>query len=46
MGSRNSRLGLVGMKERVEMVDGTLVIASSPGQGTRLTAKLPFKPAA
>ncbi len=37
------RLGLVGMKERVEMVGGTLTIASEPGQGTTVSAVVPFR---
>ncbi|MDB6165762.1 MAG: methylase of chemotaxis methyl-accepting protein, partial [Lacunisphaera sp.] len=38
----NKRLGLVGMRERVEMVGGTLVIESLPGRGTTVCAELPF----
>jgi signal transduction histidine kinase len=34
--------GLVGMKERLEMVDGHLTIESAPGKGSRLTAVVPF----
>jgi signal transduction histidine kinase len=42
---RNSkRLGLLGMRERVEMVGGTLNIHSSPGHGTTVRAELPFVP--
>jgi signal transduction histidine kinase len=36
------RLGLVGMRERVEMVGGTLIIDSAPGQGTTVRAEIPF----
>ena len=36
------RLGLVGMRERVEMVGGTLTIESAPGQGTTVLAEIPF----
>jgi len=36
------RLGLVGMKERVEMVGGRLVIESTPGKGTTVRAEIPF----
>jgi signal transduction histidine kinase len=36
------RLGLVGMRERVEMVGGTLTIESAPGQGTIVRAEIPF----
>jgi signal transduction histidine kinase len=38
----NKRLGLLGMRERVEMVGGTLAIASAPGQGTTVRAEIPF----
>lgn len=41
----NKRLGLLGMRERIEMVDGTLVIESTPGQGTTVRAEIPFQPA-
>ena len=36
------RLGLVGMRERVEMVGGTLTIESARGQGTIVRAEIPF----
>jgi two-component system sensor histidine kinase DegS len=36
------RLGLIGMKERIEMIGGTLVIESAPGQGTTVRAEIPF----
>jgi two-component system sensor histidine kinase DegS len=39
----NKRLGLVGMRERVEMVGGTLTIESTPGQGTTVRAEVPFR---
>jgi signal transduction histidine kinase len=34
-------LGLLGMKERVEILGGTLEIDSQPGQGTRIRISLP-----
>ena len=34
-------LGLAGMRERADLVDGTLEIRSSPGQGTRLHLTIP-----
>jgi signal transduction histidine kinase len=34
--------GLVGLRERLELVRGTLQIKSSPGQGTRLSARVPL----
>jgi len=39
----NRRLGLIGMKERIEMVGGRLAIASSPGQGTAVRVQIPFQ---
>jgi signal transduction histidine kinase len=36
------RLGLLGMRERVEMIGGTFCIVSSPGQGTTVRAEIPF----
>lgn len=42
----NTRLGLLGMRERVEMVGGTLTIDSAVGSGTTVRAEVPFlKPA-
>ena len=41
-GKGGKRLGLLGMRERLEMVGGGFEIASSPGQGTTVTAKIPF----
>jgi two-component system sensor histidine kinase DegS len=40
---RNQRLGLLGMRERLEMVGGTLVIESAPGRGTTVRAEIPFR---
>jgi signal transduction histidine kinase len=40
---KNKRLGLIGMRERVEMVGGTFHIDSAPGRGTTISATLPFK---
>jgi PAS domain S-box-containing protein len=36
------RLGLIGMRERLEMVGGTLAIESSRGKGTVVRAEIPF----
>jgi len=30
------------MRERLEMVGGKLSVASAPGQGTTITAQIPF----
>ncbi len=38
------RLGIVGMKERVEMVEGSLTIESVPGKGTTVQVRIPFAP--
>ena len=40
---RNKRLGLIGMRERVEMVGGAFHVESSPGLGTTISATVPFK---
>lgn len=37
--------GLVGLRERLEMVNGALAIASTPGKGTRLEARVPLSQA-
>lgn len=39
--SKNKRLGLLGMRERVQMIGGTLAIESSPHLGTRVRAEIP-----
>lgn len=36
------RLGLLGMRERVEMVGGTFTVESTPGKGTTIRALIPF----
>jgi signal transduction histidine kinase len=38
----NNRLGLLGMRERAEMIGGKLKIASEPGKGTTIQVELPF----
>jgi PAS domain S-box-containing protein len=35
------RLGLLGMRERLEMVGGNFQVESAPGQGTTITAQIP-----
>jgi signal transduction histidine kinase/ligand-binding sensor domain-containing protein len=37
-------IGLSGMQERVEALAGTLEIDSAPGQGTRISARMPLLP--
>lgn len=38
----SSRFGLVGLNERVKLLNGRFHIESSPGQGTRVEAELPL----
>jgi signal transduction histidine kinase len=38
----NKRLGLLGMRERVEMVGGTFCVESAPGDGTTIRVEVPF----
>jgi signal transduction histidine kinase len=40
-----SGLGLLGMRERVEQLHGTLTFTSAPHQGTTVTARLPLSSA-
>lgn len=40
---KNKRMGLLGMRERVEMVGGTFTIESAPGRGTTVSARVPFR---
>jgi signal transduction histidine kinase len=42
LGRANSGLGLVSMKERIRMANGTLFIISQPGQGTEIVASVPL----
>ena len=39
---KNKRLGLLGMRERLEMVGGNITIQSTPGKGTTVRAQIPF----
>ena len=40
MGSRG--LGLISMRERLQLANGSMSIASAPGQGTIIRARVPF----
>jgi signal transduction histidine kinase len=40
--ARRDRLGLLGMQERVALLDGSLVVESSRGAGTTLVLELPL----
>jgi len=42
LAKRNKRLGLLGMRERVEMVGGTFCVESSPAQGTLIRVEIPW----
>lgn len=39
---KNRRLGLIGMRERIEMINGKFSIESLPGEGTTIQAWIPF----
>ncbi len=39
-----NRLGLTGMRERVEMLGGQFSVVSKPGMGTSVRAEVPFRP--
>jgi len=39
---RNARLGLIGMRERVEMLGGVFCVESAPGRGTTISARVPL----
>ena len=40
---KSKRLGLLGMRERVEMVGGQFTVESAPGHGTTIQAHIPFR---
>jgi signal transduction histidine kinase len=40
------RFGMATMRERAEAVGGTFELAAGPGQGTRVTVRLPIEPKA
>lgn len=40
--ARAGRLGLVGMRERVDAIGGRLIIKSTPGEGTTIAASVPL----
>jgi signal transduction histidine kinase len=39
---KNKRLGLLGMRERLDMVGGKFTVTSAPGRGTTILAKIPL----
>jgi signal transduction histidine kinase len=43
--AENARgLGLISMKERLQLVSGELSLKSEPGSGTAISARVPFRP--
>jgi PAS domain S-box-containing protein len=40
---KNKRLGLLGMRERLEMVGGSFSVTSAPGKGTTIQAQIPLE---
>ena len=40
---KGRNLGLLGMRERIEMVRGTFTVTSAPGQGATIEAKIPIR---
>jgi len=45
-GNGGKHLGLLGMRERLEMIGGSFEVESAPGHGTTITAKIPSGKAA
>ncbi len=41
-GKRKGRLGLLGMRERLEMVGGHFAVTSAPGKGATVVARIPL----
>jgi signal transduction histidine kinase len=42
---QDGHLGLVGMRERVELLSGTFAVDSAPGKGTTIRVSIPLEPA-
>jgi signal transduction histidine kinase len=42
-GAASTGRGLTGMRERIELLGGELEVASAPGEGTRITARVPLQ---
>ena len=45
-GKKNKRLGLLCMRERLEMVNGSFTVESALGKGTTIRAQIPFRSSA
>lgn len=43
-GANQGHFGLVGMRERIERLDGTLELTSAPGRGTTVRLRVPVRP--
>ncbi len=43
LASRSGRLGMIGMRERAEMLGGRLLMESSPGSGTTIVVEVPHE---
>jgi len=43
IGSRSGHYGLIGMRERVRLLGGTLRIESEPNQGTTIAVEVPYR---
>jgi signal transduction histidine kinase len=43
-GQDGSPFGLMGMRERVDLLDGTLAVESRPGEGTSVRVRVPLRP--
>jgi len=41
--AKEGKLGLTGMQERAQLVGGTIIVWSKPGEGTKITVELPIK---
>ena len=42
VGKQSKRLGLLGMRERVEMIGGSLRVESAPGKETTVYVEIPY----
>lgn len=42
-GAATSGRGITGMRERIELLGGEIEVASTPGDGTRITARVPLQ---
>lgn len=42
LSKQRKHLGLLGMRERIEMIGGKFAVESAPGAGTKITARIPL----